>query len=66
MQRAKEISAGMERLGLVSEVDAEGTKWRFFGIQSKNCIEWSLCNMAGMYRGMTSVGLFDSLGQDAL
>lgn len=62
MQRAKEISAGLERLNLVSEVDAEGKKWRFFGIQSKNCEEWSLCNMAGMHRGMTSVGLFDSLG----
>ena len=32
MDRAKYIAAGMERLGLVTEMEAEGKKWRFFGI----------------------------------
>ena len=32
MLRAKELAAGMERLGLVEEVEAEGKKWKFFGI----------------------------------
>lgn len=32
MQRAQEIAAGMERLDLVTEMEAEGRKWKFFGI----------------------------------
>ena len=63
MTIAEDFSAGMMKLDMVPEFEAEGRKWRFFGIQSKNCKEWTLANMGGMFRGMTSVGLYDTLGE---
>lgn len=66
MQTAEDLSTGMLKLDMVEDMEAEGRTWRFFGIQAKNCKEWVLSNMAGMHKGMTSVALYDTLGENAL
>ncbi len=40
--------------------------WRFIGIQSKNREEWNITNWANMNQGITTIALYDTLGQDAL
>lgn len=35
------------------------------GVQSKNRVEWSLLNVAGMLNAVTTVPLYDTLGEDA-
>lgn len=50
---------------MVPTVNAEDRDWRFMGIQSKNRKEWVLTNVAGMFNGITSVALYDTLGPDA-
>lgn len=52
-------------LNLAPEVEAEGTMWRFMGIQSKNRAEWVITNLANMHQGITTVALYDTLGPDA-
>lgn len=51
---------------LAPEVEAEGRKWRFLGIQSKNREEWNLTNWANMHQCITTVALYDTLGQEAM
>lgn len=34
------FALGVQAEGLTPEVDGEGKKWRFMGIQSKNRKEW--------------------------
>ena len=36
------------------------------GIQSKNRKEWVLTNISGMFSKVTTVALYDTLGQDAM
>lgn len=60
------MSAGLNKLGLVPEMVAEGKAWSFFGIQSKNCKETALSTMAAMSTNMTCVALYETLGEDAL
>ena len=66
MTTAENFSMGMKQLDLVKKLERDGRTWQFFGIQSKNNKEWVLANMAGMFQGMTSVGLFDTLGENAI
>jgi long-chain acyl-CoA synthetase len=40
--------------------------WRFMGIQAKNRKEWVLQHVAGMHQKVTTVALYDTLGQDAM
>lgn len=56
----------MMKLDLVPQVENEGQQWRFLGIQSKNRKEWLLLHLANMHIGTTTVGLYDTLGQDAM
>ena len=44
----EDFGYGMNALDLAPQVDAEGTKWRFIGIQSKNCKEWIISHLANM------------------
>jgi len=46
---AEDLSHGIMALKLAPEVEAEGRKWRFMGIQAKNRKEWALTNVAGMF-----------------
>ena len=66
MTTAENFSMGMKQLDLVKKLERDGRTWQFFGIQSKNNKEWVLANLAGMFQGMTSVGLFDTLGENAI
>ena len=51
---------------LVTEVEAEGTNWRFMGIFAKTREEWAVVDLACMRSAVTIVPFFDSLGPDAL
>ena len=56
---AEDLSHGIKALGLAPEVEGEGRWWRFMGIWSRNRKEWYLTHMAGMFQGITSVGLHE-------
>ena len=45
---SEDFGFGMNALNLAPQVDAEDTKWRFLGIQSKNCKEWLITYFANM------------------
>lgn len=62
---AEDFGYGMNALDLAPQVDGEGTKWRFLGIQSKNCKEWIITHLANMGQNITTVSLYDTLGLDA-
>lgn len=66
METAENFSRGMMTLNMTPEVEVEGKKWRFFGIQSKNNKYWALAYMGGMFTGQTTVALYDTLGTDAI
>lgn len=67
VERTELLSYGTHALNLVPEVEGEGDgkKYKFMGIQSKNRLEWSLLNVAGMVNAVTTVPLYDTLGEDA-
>lgn len=64
-RKAKLLAAGMEKLDLVPEVEAEGGSWRFLGLKSANRPEWGLLHTANYHYNVTSVALYDTLGADA-
>ena len=64
-ETCENLSHGIKAEGLAPEVEAEGTAWRFMGIQSKNRKEWQFVNLAGMYQRVTTVAFYDTLGADA-
>ena len=63
---ARDFAAGCNALDLNPEVEAEGRKWRFLGIQSKNRKEWGITHLSNMYMKSTTIALYDTLGADAL
>lgn len=62
---ARCFAAGCMSMGLVPQVDAEGKKWRFLGIQSRNRAEWALCHWGNMHNQTTTVALYETLGSPA-
>jgi len=62
---AENLSYGFMLHNLAPTVDAEGTDYRFNGLQSKNRKEWFLASLANMHQKITSVSLYDTLGVDA-
>jgi long-subunit acyl-CoA synthetase (AMP-forming) len=50
-------------MGLVPEIQAEGQSWKFIGVQSKNRKEWNIIHLANMMNNVTTVGLYDTLGE---
>ena len=52
-------------LGLVPEIEGDGKKWKFLGIQSKNRKEWVLTHCADIHQNITTIALYDTLGPDA-
>ena len=61
----KQIAAGFVKMDLIPEMEAEGTTWRFMGVQSKNRKEWYLTHLANMLIKTTTVALYDTLGEEA-
>lgn len=59
------LSYGILDAGLTPDVQAEGTTYRFMGIQAKNRKEWQFVNLAGMYQKVTTIPMYDTLGPDA-
>lgn len=64
-ERARHISFGMIAMNLAPDIEAEGTVYRFIGIQSKNRAEWVISHIANMHQSITTVAFFDTLGPDA-
>ena len=62
---AENLSYGCVALGFIPTIVAEGRDWRFLGIQSKNRKEWSLTHLANMFRRVTTVAFYDTLGPEA-
>ena len=56
------LARGMSKLGLVTETEGEGKKWKFVGLWSKNRYEWLATHIANMYYNYTTIGFFDSMG----
>ena len=51
----------LKDLDLVPKIEAEGKKWRFLGIKSRNRREWYTAHLGNMLQGVTTVSLFDQL-----
>lgn len=62
---AKRFAAGCMKLDLIPEVEGEGRKWRFIGLQSKNRREWGIAHIGNFHNNCTSVALYDTLGVEA-
>lgn len=65
-EAAKNFAAGCDKLGLIPTIRAEGRDYRFMGIFSKNRKEWNIAHIANMHVQATTVGFFDTLGEDGL
>ena len=66
VEMAEHLSYGIEKLGLASTLEAEDKQWKFMGILAGNRYEWSITHCAGMHQKITSVPLYETLGQDAM
>jgi len=44
----------------------DGKSFRFAGYMSKQCWQYHLMDMAGQFLGLTSVPLYDTLGEEAI
>ena len=60
------LARGMQRMGLVTQTEGDGKKWKFVGVWSKNRWEWLACHIANMYYNQTTIGFFDSMGIQAV
>jgi long-subunit acyl-CoA synthetase (AMP-forming) len=59
---AEALSYAIVSKGLCPEVEAEGRKWQFMGIQSRNRLEWCMTHVAGMHQNITTVPLYETIG----
>ena len=66
MDLSENLSYGLQVNDMIPDIEAEGKNWKFYGIQSKNRKEWFLSYISGFFQGATSVGMYDSLGPDAV
>ena len=62
---SKQLAAGISKLGLAPDVEAEDKIWRFIGIFSRNREEWLLTHLANMHIKSTTVGIFDSMEEES-
>lgn len=62
LEQAQEIGSGIiaERLFSVPE----GEKLKVFGIFSKNRVEWTLTDIASSLYGLTTIPIYDTLGDE--
>jgi len=60
------LARGMNKLGLACDTEGDGRKWNFIGIWSKNRQEYLHTHMANMYFTYTTIGIFDSMGAEAV
>lgn len=50
---------------MAPKVSAEGTTYKFIGIQAKNREEWFTLHVANMHMSITTVAFYDTLGPEA-
>jgi long-chain acyl-CoA synthetase len=60
--QAREVGSGIIAEGLFSE--PEGERLRTLGIFSKNRVEWTVVDMAACLFGLTTVPIYDTLGDE--
>ena len=56
------MAAGIDHLGLMPLVEAEGDSWRFMGIYAKNREEWNITDLAAIRQSGTVIAFYDTLG----
>jgi len=62
---ARYLAAGMTKLDLIPEIEAEGKMWKFLGIKAKNRKEWGLLHTANYHCSTTTVAFYDNLGEES-
>eukprot|EP00826_Nyctotherus_ovalis_P009888 TRINITY_DN1261_c0_g2_i1.p1 TRINITY_DN1261_c0_g2~~TRINITY_DN1261_c0_g2_i1.p1 ORF type:complete len:536 (-),score=138.10 TRINITY_DN1261_c0_g2_i1:350-1957(-) len=60
------VARGMEKLGLAAEQEYNGRKLRTIGIFSKNRLEWIVTDIGCWMSSVTSISLYDMLGEDGI
>lgn len=48
-ERSRHIAYGIKEFNLAPDIDAEGSVYRFIGIQSKNREDWVIAHLANMH-----------------
>jgi long-chain acyl-CoA synthetase len=66
IEQAETLSAGIVDMDLCPKQNVEEEDWNFMGIMSINRPEWALTHFAGMHQSITTVPLYETLGQDAI
>lgn len=65
--RARAFGSGLLNLNLVPEIkEYKDYACRFFGVYSKNSAYWGITDMANSLYGLTSVPIYDTLGEHAI
>ena len=65
-QTTQNLARGIHKLGLAAETEGDGRKWNFIGIWAKNRQEYLHTHLANMYFSFTTIGIFDSMGAEAV
>jgi long-chain acyl-CoA synthetase len=61
------LGSGIERLGLAPvKSQYRNYNLKFIGIQGKNSVEWILSDIANICYGVTTMPLYDTLGEEAI
>ncbi len=60
------MARGIEKLGLAAQQEYKGTTLRLLGIYSKNREEWVITDFACWMMSITSVPLYDTLGEESI
>lgn len=60
------LARGYVELGLMPEIEAEGSSKRFMGVYSKNREEWLVSDLASMCQSGTTIAFYDTLGPSAV
>ena len=66
-EKIKQIGSGIRNLGLHAHKEQfRNYKIDFIGVHSKNNLEWILLDIANSCYGMTTMPIYDTLGEDAV
>ena len=66
-ERSRWLGSAIISLGLAPEKSQyKDFKLKFVGVQGKNCLEWFLLDIANVCYGLTTMPLYDTLGEEAV
>jgi long-chain acyl-CoA synthetase len=63
---AQAVGRGISMSNLCTVTEGDDRKWSFVGVWSKNRREWLETHLANMYFNRTTIGFFDSMGNQAV